>query len=322
MKALCRISVLTGFALTGGSLMADGFNNSQFSPVMVSPAQTWQYKDNRVEGQFSQGTSDTTVDSADSKVETSVSDMTFQAAGTYRIPNLPVTTSLELTNQSAEADFKGVDFGAEWDILLIRPGVSLDINKNIAVGLSVGFAQSDFDYSGPFSPEDDDDSWTESKLGVVWHNDRAEAGLAYEPKIGERDDQDGYSAGSRTTVHGRYAIHPIVAVGGSLTRAAYSEESELRKDVNETSLTVEVSPLPEWSIEGAWGYQPASYDDKKDIDESNLERQMVSLSTDYAMTKALSVGGLAGFEKAEGSDDQDDIGNDKLRLGLRGAWTF
>ena len=318
LQKILNYPIIVTSALAAATGLADQFTNPSLSPIMVSPAQQYQYEGTRFESQVLRSSSETTVlnRTTDSRSTSTTTGNGLQAAGTWGGGSLPLTGSLHLGRLSAEQKNKSTGATTESTMTSINPSVSVDLYPQVSAGLSVGFNQQDT----PDLPDSSGSSWVEKRVGIAWHNDRAEAGLAWQPETG--DDGDAFHTESRAMIHGRYRLSPVIAVGGILTKADYSQTSDRSKDVVETTVTTEFRPVEKVAIEGLYEYRPAHNKEKADLSAENMARQNLLVSTDYQVRPEWTMGGFLGSEFASETSDQNDIDDSSMTVGLRGSYSF
>ena len=127
---------------------------------------------------------------------------------------------------------------------------------------------------------------------------------------------------AKVRLHGTYQVSPIVKVGGFLDQVNYAAVDENSKDIVQTTILTQVSPLNRLSIQGMYRYKPAHNKSKNAISAKTLSSQMVLLGGDYAIKPNIKLGGFLSNQFAEEKSSASQFENEQLTIGLRAGLTL
>ena len=294
-------------------------NESTLSPLVISPAQSHLFEETQFDSQYTYGTTKLIEDTLNSQSMSreEILHNKFEAKAVHNLQALPATLGLKAEFDDVKTNPEG-QLETSTETLAITPSISLEATESICFGAEIGLYNSQQETVLSDNETTSETSYTLPAVGATYHNEVLEAGVLYSKEV--NDNQTKVPA--KVRLHGTYQVSPIVKVGGFLDQVNYAAVDENSKDIVQTTILTQVSPLNRISIQGMYRYKPAHNKSKNAISAKTLSSQMVLLGGDYAIKPNIKLGGFLSDQFAEEKSSASQFENEQLTIGLRAGLTL
>lgn len=326
-KHTLKTSTLLCSLVVGGVASAQEFSDSNLSPLRVSPAQNHQDAPLVLDTEAGFGA---VGNSTKGKVGTDASDTDqnesfFVVGGSYALAPIPMQLGLHVTKGSYDQERTAVNGATaktkseyQEDFYTITPRVSYDLSPEVAVGYSAAF----FNQESKLDGTSDDDSHVSQRMGVRYHQEAFEVGIAYQPQVGSKNRADKYQEAAALALHGRYRVSPTVNVGAVLQQFQESALDADAADAYATSLLLEVKPLAKLEVDGMYTYKADNSKKDQGLSAATAPSHDLYVAADYALQEAVKVGAFVNYLRQEDEDASSKIDTQGSKVGLRASYSF
>ncbi|HYX35691.1 MAG TPA: hypothetical protein VE954_21555 [Oligoflexus sp.] len=273
------------------------------SPSIVSPSQYYQVKGGRFEALAGlvNGT-------ADSKPATSEADISGQnlAAGYAQALSSQLVLGADVHYVTSELENAGAEFtGSETEI---KPTVAFSLNPMFSLGASINI----------ISGEDEAPAGSESysyntfTVGATVHQDLWEASLALTTS-NEDEDKPNANAAQTISLHGRYKIMPVLALGLVFDQADYGG-IEGPTQTLETETTYGV--ILESAVSDNSRVEVAFLSVGNESGNEDSDATQIFLSGGFDLAPAMELGGQLAFSSGESDTSEYSFNSYALTLSM------
>ncbi len=275
------------------------------SPSIISPSQYYQVKGGRFEALAGivNGT-------ADSKPATSEADISGQnlAAGYAQALSSQLVLGADVHYVSSTLENGGAEFtGTETEI---KPTVAFSLNPMFSLGASINIISGEDEAPAPIGS--DSYSYNTFTVGATVHQDLWEASLALTTS---NEDEDKPNANSAQTIslHGRYKIMPVLALGLVYDQADYGG-IEGPTQTLETETTYGV--ILESAVSDNSRVEVAFLSVGNEDGDEGADSTQIFLSGGFDLAPAMELGGQLVFSSGESDTSEFSFNSYALTLSM------